>query len=127
TYLLGELIGELNNGHTYVGGGERPDTPRVKLGLLGAELSRDSAIRAYRIDHILPGENWDKHTRSPLTAVGVNVKAGDYILAVNGTSVSFLANIYQALIGTAGKQVIVALHSKPSDAGADDDAAVPTQ
>src|SRR5437764_1660241 len=33
TYLLGELIGELNSGHTYVGGGERPDTPRVKLGM----------------------------------------------------------------------------------------------
>jgi hypothetical protein len=34
TYLLGELIGELNIGHAYVGGGERPDTPRIKLGLL---------------------------------------------------------------------------------------------
>src|SRR5207248_2944256 len=45
TYLLGELIGELNNGHTYVGGGERPETPRIKLGLLGAELSRDSATK----------------------------------------------------------------------------------
>ncbi|PYL63567.1 MAG: hypothetical protein DMF20_12250 [Verrucomicrobia bacterium] len=43
TYLLGELIAELNNGHTYVAGGERPDTPRIKLGLLGAELSRDPA------------------------------------------------------------------------------------
>jgi len=127
TYLLGELIGELNNGHTYVGGGERPDTPRVKLGLLGAELSRDSATRAYRIDHILPGENWDKHTRSPLTAVGVNVKAGDYILAVNGTSVSSLPNIYQALIGTAGKQVILRVNSKPSDAGAHDVTVVPTE
>jgi len=126
TYLLGELIGELNSGHTYVGGGERPDTPRVKLGLLGAELSRDSATRAYRIDHILPGENWDKHTRSPLTAVGVNVKAGDYILAVNGTSVSSLPNIYQALIGTAGKQVILRVNSKPSDAGAHDATVVPT-
>src|SRR5437588_2543162 len=83
TYLLGELIGELNSGHTYVAGGERPDTPRVKLGLLGAELSRDPATKAYKIDRILPGENWDKHTRSPLTAVGVNVKAGDYILAIN--------------------------------------------
>ena len=45
TYLLGELIGELNSGHTYVGGGERPETPRIKLGLLGAELSRDPAIK----------------------------------------------------------------------------------
>ncbi len=94
TYLLGELIGELNSGHTYVAGGERPDTPRVKLGLLGAELSRETATRAYKIDRILPGENWDKHTRSPLTAVGVNVKAGDYILAINGTPVSSLANLY---------------------------------
>ena len=33
TYLLGELVGELNVGHAYVGGGERPDTPRIKLGL----------------------------------------------------------------------------------------------
>ena len=38
TYLIGELIGELNNGHAYVGGGDRPETPRIKLGLLGAEL-----------------------------------------------------------------------------------------
>ena len=88
TYLLGELIGELNIGHAYVGGGERPDTPRIKLGLLGAELSRDPATRAYRIDRILPGENWDKKTRSPLTDIGVNVKPGDYILAVNNTPVS---------------------------------------
>src|SRR5438093_475676 len=58
TYLLGELIGELNSGHTYVGGGERPGTPRIKLGLLGAEFSRDSATRTYRIERILPGENW---------------------------------------------------------------------
>src|SRR3954465_11967144 len=72
TYLLGEMIGELNNGHAYVGGGERPDTPRIKLGLLGAELSRDPATHAYRVERILPGENWDKQTRSPLTAVGVN-------------------------------------------------------
>ena len=76
TYLLGELIGELNNGHAYVGGGERPENPRIKLGLLGAEFSRDPATKAYRIDRILPGENWDKHTRSPLTDIGVNVKAG---------------------------------------------------
>jgi tricorn protease len=126
TYLLGELIGELNSGHTYVAGGERPDTPRVKLGLLGAELSRDPATRAYKIDRILPGENWDKHTRSPLTAVGVNVKAGDYILAINGTPVSSLANLYQALIGTADKQVILRVNSKPSDAGARDLTVVPT-
>jgi len=126
TYLLGELIAELNNGHTYVGGGERPETPRIKLGLLGAEVSRDPATRAYRIDRILPGENWDKHTRSPLTAIGLNVKPGDYILAINGTPVSTLPNLYDALIGTADKQVILRVNSKPSDDGARDITVVPT-
>jgi tricorn protease len=126
TYLLGELIGELNSGHTYVGGGERPETPRIKLGLLGAELSRDPATKAYRIERILPGENWDKHTRSPLTAQGVNVKVGDYIIAINGTPVSGMANLYDGLIGTADKQVILRINSKPSEEGARDVTVVPT-
>ena len=125
TYLIGELIGELNNGHAYVAGGERPETPRIKLGLLGAELSRDPTSKAYKIERILPGENWNKHARSPLTAIGVNVKAGDYILAVNGTPVSSLANIYDALIGTADKQVILRVNSKPADDGARDITVVP--
>ncbi len=126
TYLLGELIGELNNGHSYVAGGERPETKRIKLGLLGAEFSRDPATRAYRIDRILPGENWDKHTRSPLTAIGLNLKVGDYILAINGTPVSTLPNLYDALIGTADKQVILRVNSKPSEDGARDITVVPT-
>jgi tricorn protease len=125
TYLLGELIAELNNGHTYVAAGERPDTPRIKLGLLGAEFSRDPATRAYRVERILPGENWDKKTRSPLTDVGVNVKPGDYILAINNTPVSTLPNLYDALIGTADEQVILRVNSKPTDAGAHDVTVVP--
>ena len=75
---------------------------------------------------ILPGENWDKDTRSPLTAIGLNVKAGDYILAVNGTAVSTLPNIYDALVGTADKQVVLRVNSKPTDAGARDVTVVPT-
>ncbi len=126
TYLIGELIAELNNGHAYVGGGERPQAPRIKLGLLGAEFSRDPASRAYKIDRILPGENWDEETRSPLTAIGLNVKAGDYLLAINGQPVAKLANLNEALIGTAGKQVALRVNSKPSDDGARDITVVPT-
>jgi tricorn protease len=125
TYLIGELIGELNNGHAYVAGGERPETPRIKLGLLGAELSRDPATKAYRIERILPGENWNKHIRSPLTAIGLNLKPGDYILAINGIPVSTLPNLYDALIGTADKQVILRVNSKPADDGARDITVVP--
>src|SRR5213075_1989180 len=125
TYLIGELIGELNNGHAYVAGGERPETPRIKLGLLGAALSRDPSTKAYRIEKILPGENWNKHARSPLTAIGVNLKPGDYILAINGIPVAQLPNLYDALIGTADKQVVLRINSKPADDGARDITVVP--
>jgi tricorn protease len=126
TYLIGEMIGELNNGHTYVAGGDRPEVHRVDLGLLGAEFSRDPASRAYRIDRILPGENWEPETRSPLTAIGLNVKEGDYLLAINGVPVASLANMYDALIDTAGKQVTLRINSKPTDDGARDITVVPT-
>ena len=126
TYLLGELVGELNNGHSYVGGGEHPELKRIPLGLLGAEFSRDPATRAYRIDRILPGENWDKETRSPLTAQGLNVKEGDYILAINNVPVAKLANLYDALVDTVGKQVTLRVNGKPTDDGARDIVVVPT-
>jgi tricorn protease len=117
TYLLGELIGEIHSGHTYVGGGDRPMAPRIATGLLGAELSRDPQSRAYRIDRILRGENWEASHRSPLTEIGVNVSEGDYILAVDGRPVRDMANIYSALVGKAGKQVTLKVNSKPLDEG----------
>jgi tricorn protease len=125
TYLIGEMISELHIGHTYVGGGDRIEAPRIKTGLLGAELSRDPATRAYRIDKILPGENWQTKTRSPLTELGVNVSAGHFILAVNGQPVRDLANIYSALVGTVGKSVVLRVNSTPTDTGARDVTVVP--
>lgn len=125
TYLIGEMISELNIGHAYVGGGDRNEAPRIKLGLLGAQLSRDTASRAYRIDKIIPGENWQTRTRSPLTELGVNVKAGDYILAIDGKPVRDMANIYTALIGKAGKQVVLRVGEETADEGARDVTVVP--
>src|ERR1019366_2850726 len=118
TYLVGELIGEAHNSHTYLGDGDRPLAPRIVTGLLGAELSRDPASRAYRIDRIIHGENWRDSTRSPLTEIGINVAEGDYILAVDGTSVRDLSNIYSALVGRAGKQVVLKVNSRPVEDGA---------
>jgi tricorn protease len=56
----------------------------------------------------------------------VNVKPGDFIIAINGTPVSTLPNLYDALIGTAGKQVILTVNSKPAADGARDVTVVPT-
>lgn len=125
TYVIGELIGELNAGHAYVGGGDYPKPERIPQGLLGARISRD-ASGYYRIDHILQGQNWDPKYRSPLTEIGVNVRAGDYILAVQGRSTKELPDLYAALVGTAGKQVRLKVSSRPDDVGAHEETILPT-
>jgi tricorn protease len=118
TYIIGELIGELNAGHTYVGGGDVPAVPRVTTGLLGAELKRDEQTKYYQINRILKGANWDPALRAPLSEIGVDVKEGDYILAVNGQPTNEVANIYETLINTAGKQVTLKVGPKPEMKGA---------
>jgi len=117
TYIIGEMISELNIGHAYVGGGQRPEVNKIKMGLLGAEISKDKASGYFRIDKILKGQNWDKGNKSPLTEIGVNASNGDYILEVDGMSTKNVSNIYQLLINKAGKQVRLALNSKPAEDG----------
>jgi len=86
------MISELTIGHAYVGGGDMPRPERIPLGLLGASVSPD-ASGYFKIDKILKGENWEEGTRSPLTEVGVDVKEGDYIISVNGTSTQSVKDI----------------------------------
>jgi tricorn protease len=82
TYIIGELISELNVGHAYVSGGDRPMPKRIKMGLLGAEVEKDKS-GYFRIKTILKGQNWNRNMRSPLTDIGVDAREGDYILAIN--------------------------------------------
>ncbi|MCP5046706.1 MAG: protease [bacterium] len=127
TYVIAELLGELNVGHAYVGGGERPEPRKVKVGQLGAELERDAKTGYYRIKKILRGQNWDKTMVSPLTAVGVNVSEGDYITAINGVSTGGMKNPYKALNNTVGRQVLLTLNAAPSGKGGRDEVVVPIE
>ena len=126
TYIIGEMIGELNAGHTYVGGGESPKPSRIPTGLLGAELTRDAQSGYYKIAKVLRGENWEKGTRSPLTEIGVNANEGDYILALDGRSTAEVKNVYELLVNKAGKQVSLKLNSKPELEGSRETIVVPT-
>lgn len=113
-YVIGEMIGELNVGHAYVSGGDKVRPERIETGLLGAQLIKDKS-GYYRIEKILRGENWTKNARSPLTEVGVDVSEGDFIVAINGKSTREMTDIYQALVGKAGKQVELSVNDKASD------------
>lgn len=124
TYVIGELIGELNLGHSYVGGGDYPKADRIKVGLLGAQIARDPS-GYFKLTKILKGENWSKEVRSPLTEIGLNVKEGDFILAVDGKSTKGFNDFYSLMLGTAGKQVVLKINSAASEKDARDVTVIP--
>jgi tricorn protease len=117
TYIMGEMIGDLSNSHTYVGGGDYPDLHPVNVGLLGVDFDLDSATGVYRIKKIYRGENWDQSLRSPLTEPGINVKEGDYLLAVNGRPVRAPQDPYELFVNTANDVVTLTVNSKPTEEG----------
>jgi tricorn protease len=118
TYLIGEMLGELGNSHTYVGGGDYPNLHPVNLGLLGVDYELDSASGLYRFKKIYPGENWDASLRSPLTEPGVVVKEGDYLIAVNGRELKAPQAPSELFVNTADQNVTLTINSQPTAAGA---------
>jgi tricorn protease len=111
TYLFEECLGELTVGHMFIGGGDTPEPKRVPGGLLGADYTLENG--RYRIAKVYDGENWNPGLEAPLTQPGVNVKAGDYILAVNGRELHSTDNIYSFFEETAGKQVVLKVGPSP--------------
>jgi len=84
-YLIGQMISEMSNSHTYVGGGDDGDpATAVHPALLGVDWALDQASGRYRIGAVYPGDNTRDDYRSPLSEPGVKAKAGDYVLAING-------------------------------------------
>lgn len=111
SYLIGEMVGELNVGHAYITSGETPEVKNTAVGLLGGEYSKDAATGAFRIDRILRGVDWDESLRCPLLDSGVDAKVGEYIVAVNGIPASELTAPGEALVGKVGKTVSITLAS----------------
>lgn len=123
TYLLNEMMSEMVVGHNYVGLGDMPSGPNVNVGLLGADY--EIVDGRYRIAKIYNGESWNPGAKAPLSVPGLNVKEGDYILAVNGVPLTAGISIHEMLQNKSGKQVTLKVNSAASESGARDIVVVP--
>jgi tricorn protease len=121
--LFEEMLGELTLGHVFVGGGDEPEPPKVKGGLLGADLAVENG--RYRFTRVFDGESWNPGLRAPLTQPGVNVVAGEYLLAVNGEDLRPPTSPYQPFEATAGKAVVLRVSPTPDGKGGRDVTVVP--
>lgn len=108
--LLTEMIGEMQVGHNRISGGDVYTAREPAVGLLGADFRVENG--RYRIKQIYTGSSWNPFLKSPLAAPGVNARAGDYILAINGRDLGPNDNIFQFLSGTTGSQIAVKLASQ---------------
>ncbi len=116
-YVIGEMIGELNVGHAYIAGGDWEVPRRPQVALPGAEFALDPAAGRYKIARILKGQNEEPTYRSPLTEVGVDVKEGDYVLAIDGEDLTSGDNPYRLLRNKADRPVQMTVNSKPETVG----------
>ncbi len=114
-YLIGEMLGEISNSHTYVGGGDAsPDEQRVPTAYLGTDFALDSASGRYRLATIYSGDNTRDRYRSPLTAPGVDVHAGQYLLAIDGVELKAPADPYSLLVGKQDGTVKLTVADTPA-------------
>lgn len=115
--LIGEMFAELNCSHTYVWGGDQRRAKSHPTGLLGADLSRHKS-GYFLIDRIITGRPWDMKLTSPLAAPGIDVKDGEFIIAINGRQANEVENIYELLSNKASKVVSLTINNRPSPEGA---------
>ena len=116
TYVLDMVNGELSVGHSFVFGGDYPETDPQSVGLLGADLIADNG--RWKIGRIYTTENWNPNLSSPLDRPGMNVKSGHYLVGVNGKELRASDDPYQIMDGTRGKQTTLYLNDEPSFEGA---------
>jgi tricorn protease len=122
-YLFIEMLGDITIGHMFVGGGDIPEPKRVKTGLLGADYTIENG--RYRFARVFNGENWNPKLRAPLTQPGINVKAGDYLLAVNGRDVRPPADVFSFFEETAGKQAVLKVGPNADGSGSREVTVIP--
>lgn len=122
-YLFQEMLGNMVVSHMGAFGGDSPDVKHVPTGLLGADY--EIADGRYRFARVYNGENWNPQLRAPLTQPGVNVRPGEYLLAVNGREVRPPESIYRFFEELANKSVVLRVGPDASGAGAREVTVVP--
>jgi tricorn protease len=121
SYIISEMISELNIGHAYYSGGDGGDVqdePNRNVGLLGVDFelangTGDESQKGYRIRKIYDGGPYDLDARGPLSMPGVNVNEGDFILAVNGQALEAGTSPFASFIGLAGRPTTLLVSDKP--------------
>ncbi len=118
--LLQRMIGHTSVSHSGAGGGDpgRGLARRTGVGLLGADYEIDQGrYRIARIYRLGVFDVQDTLRYAPLDQPGAQVRAGEYLLAVDGREITTERNLYAYFRAKDRRVVQVRVGSDPSGAG----------
>jgi tricorn protease len=115
--LLWRMLANLSVSHLSVGGGDVPPTAGEpeNTGLLGADYRIDAG--RYQLARVYRAASPNEASPGPLAAPGLNVREGEYLLEVEGQPFTASDNLYQRLIGKAGKSVMLRIGPRADGEG----------
>jgi len=121
-WLLSQMVGEISVSHTYIGGGDMGPmkTPETKVytGWLGADFVADKSSGYYKFEKIYGPTEYNLNLKSPLVRPDIDLKEGDYLIAINGNEIKAPDDYFKYLQVIAGQTVTVTINSKASKDGA---------
>ncbi|CAN5223537.1 hypothetical protein BH23GEM2_BH23GEM2_20110 [soil metagenome] len=127
--LLYYAFGEVSISHLAIGGGDNPSgsTPPERTGVLGADyVVENSRYRFARIMRSGPYQLLNTLTRAPLDQPGVDVREGDYLLAVDGVEVTVERPVDFFFVGKAGPATTIRVSQSADGANVREAVVVPT-
>ncbi len=117
SYVLGLMLSEFGTSHSYVQGGDFGTAVRpVLVGHLGADY--EASGNNIKFKKIYKGLSYEDGKKGPLVEAGVDVKQGEYLLAIDGQPVTANTNPDSLLVGKVGRGVTLTVNSTPSTSGA---------
>ncbi|HTR28571.1 MAG TPA: S41 family peptidase [Puia sp.] len=106
--LLSQMVGELSALHTFVGGGDKRQSPdQIPVGFLGARLKKSQ--HGVTIEHIYQSDPDYPDQSSPLDKAELHIKEGDVITAVDNAPIDGTPDISTLLANKVNVPVKLSL------------------
>ncbi|MFN8575628.1 MAG: PDZ domain-containing protein [Candidatus Sericytochromatia bacterium] len=110
--LIWEMQGELGTSHAYEIGGDYRQGPVYRQGYFGADFSYDEKHDGFRVEHIVNGDSWNDRENSSLNRIGVNIKKGDLLVAINNKRTNLLNPPQKLLVNHANNELMLTFAGK---------------
>jgi len=104
-YLFREMLSQVRVSHIGAYAGTGPTAETASNGFLGADY--EIVDGRYRFSRIYAGDKWDPKMRAPLAQPGMDIRQGDFLLAVDGEELRASDNIERFFVGKAGRDVVL--------------------